>query len=98
MNRTISLRVQRIISFIPFVNASVLFMWLYNYRSAVNDSKVFAKSLLVIFATTLPLALLQMMFQQLLESQGNMINLLAVYLIPLSMASGLIHFQKNILK
>ena len=99
MKKIISLKTQRIISFIPLANAFVLSVWLRNYRSAVNDSKVFAKSLLVLFATTIPLGVVYMLLSRWFAAQNvvrTVLTCAAIYGIPLSMAQGLIWFQKRV--
>lgn len=100
MRKKISIKTQRFLSVIPFANVTVLFIWIYNYRAAVNDSKVFRKSLLVIFAATVPLACIQMLLLKILDAYPtavDVVNYLAIYVIPLSMSHSLIQFQKRLL-
>ena len=97
--KTISIKAQKILSFIPFVNAIVLFLWIFNYRVSINEPKIFAKSLLVILVRTIPLSLLQRLFLNLFIEQEIptiLINCIAIYIIPFSLAWGLISFQQKI--
>ena len=85
--------------FIPLLNAFVLFMWLYNYSRVKLDGSVFAKSLLILFASTIPLAIVQIILQKLLADFSIVtacIDYLMLYLIPFSMAFNLIAYQKKV--
>ena len=55
----VSIKTQKVLSYIPLLNATVLFVWLYNYHRVAATPKIFAKSLVVLFTTTIPLALFQ---------------------------------------
>lgn len=99
MKKIISIKAQNIISFIPFLNAVVLFIWIHNYRVSAKESSVFAKSLLIMFAVTIPLAIIQGLLMNLYaeyETIVLLINYIAIYLIPFLLARSLICFQKKI--
>ena len=99
MKKIISIKAQSIISFFPFFNAVVLFIWIHNYQVSVRNLKVFVKSLLIIFAVTIPLSLIQRLLLNLFagyETIMLLINCTAIYLIPLLLARSLIVFQKRL--
>lgn len=99
MKKLVSLKTQRVMSFIPFVNFFVLFTWLYNYRLAVNDYKVFAKALALLFIIALPLALAEFIIINLFSAHPtvcNIIGIIAMYCIPLCLSRSIIYFQSKI--
>lgn len=96
----ISIKKQKIISYIPLLNAAVLFIWLHNYRIAINNSKIFAKSLLVLFASTIPLACFYRFLLWIYANSNaavSAINTLGLYFVPFIMARCLIRFQISVL-
>ena len=96
----VSIKTQKIISYIPLFNATVLFIWLYNYRTTIKKPEVFAKSLLVIFLSTIPLACLYRFMLSAFATSSIAFSLeyiLGLYFIPFIMARCLIRFQVNIL-
>lgn len=100
MKKIITLKKQHMLSFIPFLNTLVLFAWIYNYLMIVRDSKIFIKSLFVLLATTIPIAVLQCVLQNILRENMDvvtLINIIATLLIPFCMARGLISFQRRYL-
>lgn len=99
MNKLVSIRIQRFMSYIPLVNATVLFVWIYNCRVANIEQKVFARSLYVLLRATLPIAILQMVLVNAFATHTTVVlifNYLAIYTIPFSMARALIWFQEKI--
>ncbi len=99
MKKIIPVKLQKRLIFIPFLNATVLFIWLYNYYRGVNDFRVFKKSLFVLFATTLPIAVLQIILTSAFSQYAGVVSLidyLSIYCTPLSMAYGLVRFQTKI--
>ena len=96
----ISIRVQSILMCVPLLNCLVLFAWLYNYGHSVTNRTVFAKSLLVIFFSTIPLVILQILLSKIFANQAiilSVINSLMTYFIPFSMSFNLIRYQKKVL-
>ena len=96
--KTISIKTQKILTFIPLVNTIVLFIWIHNYRVSINKAKIFAKSLLVMYISTIPLAILYGVLLNLFldqEAISLVINCFAIYLIPFSLSSSLVWFQKK---
>ena len=100
MNRFIPIKIQYIFMCIPFFNCMVLFMWLFNYSRLATKGTVFAKSLFVIFASTIPIVIIQIILQNIFQNVSIifLLDKLMLYLIPFSMAFNLIRFQKKVLK
>ena len=97
MKKTVSIKFQNYLSFIPYLNVSILFIWVYNSCVVGIDNKVWAKSLLVLFVTIIPFGLLQLLLLQTTNSIANDIAIvIGYYLMPLAMARGLIVFQKKL--
>ena len=94
----ISLRIQRILSFIPYLNALVLFLWLYNFGKSRKGPKVLFKSLLVAWGAALPWVILLIVLSKIIPDGAVLpaINLAYSYLVLLSVATGLIWYQKKI--
>ena len=100
MKKFVSLRVQRIMMYIPFVNCLILFVWLFNYRHSGKDYKTFGKSLIIILCVCAPLVVLQILFSKLLAKFPNVIaivDLLAIYIIPFVLGFALIKYQEKVL-
>ena len=97
-NKIVPLKAQYILMVIPILNCLVLFIWLYNYSRAKKDSKIFGKSLLVIFLSTIPIVIIQIILSKIIvNSSANIfVDNLMSYLIPLSMAFNLIRYQKKV--
>ncbi len=100
MKKFVSLKVQRILMFLPFFNCFVLFIWLYNYGRSSLPLKVFIKSLVVLFAFILLWAVINILLSRLFV--GNEVidlisTVLSLYVTPFSMAFGLIGYQKKVL-
>ena len=100
MNKIISLKAQKIIVVIPFLNCLILFVWIYNYARMPADFKIFARSWLVIFASAIPLVIVQIILSKIQiqpETLSEVINLLFIYLVPFAVGIGLICYQKKVL-
>lgn len=92
----VSIKNQKIISYIPLFNAAVLFIWVHNHRTTIKKPKIFAKSLLVIFLSTIPLACLYRFLLSVFATSSIavcLVNILGLYFIPFIMARCLIRFQ-----
>ncbi len=92
----VSLKKQKILMFIPFANAFILFVWLYNYSKTQRDTSVFLRSVLIIFTATVPLAILQIILERAFPNIRTVLGYIMAYLIPLSMAFCLIRFQERL--
>lgn len=87
--------------FLPFINFLILFVWLYNYSHTEKNSKIFMKSLFIIFCTCIPMIILQILFSKLLSRYTivlNIVNACAIYVIPLVLGYSLIKYQKKVIK
>ncbi len=97
--KTVSLKTQRKIAFIPIINFSLLFIWLYNYSKRDRDYNVFFKSLIVVFKFTLPIVIIQIIISITLYDFPIIIsatNILEIYLVPFSLGMGLIKYQETL--
>lgn len=101
MRRIVSLKTQSIMSYIPFVNCLVLFIWLHNYRVAITDFKIFAKGLGLLFVIAIPLVFAEMLLLSIFGAYPtacDIIGIIAIYCIPLCLSRGIIRFQSKVLK
>ena len=100
MKKIISIKVQKIIMFVPIINAPFLmFAWLYNYIRTQTEYRVFAKSLIVIFVAAIPLGIMNMIVCRALiqfETIQNIVNGIMQYLIGVSLGFSLIKYQKKV--
>lgn len=100
LKKLISLRVQKIITFIPLVNCFMLFIWLYNYSKIPSNLKLFFKAFFVAFVYALPFIILNILLSKLF-TQSEIIEVLrtiiGVYFTPLFMGVGLIKCQEKYL-
>ena len=97
--KKISIRTQKIIKYIPFLNCLILFIWLFNCNHMKTDYMVFLKSLLLIFATSIPLAVLQIILSKMLIEFiviQQVLNAIFMYLIPFAIGSVLIKYQEKL--
>ena len=98
MKKLISLRVQKIILFIPFVNLFIWFIWLINYSRIPSNLKLFFKAFFVAFAYALPFVILNILLSRLF-TQSEIIEalrtIIGVYFTPLFMGVGLIKCQEK---
>lgn len=99
IQKAVSLKAQRIIVYIPIINYSLLFIWLYNYSKRDRDYNVFLKSLIVVFKFTLPIVIIQIIISMTLYNFPIIIsatNILEIYLVPFSLGMGLIKHQETL--
>lgn len=101
MKKCISVHTQKIIKYIPFLNCLILFIWLFNCNRMKIDYMVFLKSLLLIFATSIPLAILQIILSKMLIeflAVQHVLNGIFIYLIPFVVGSALIKYQEKLIE
>ena len=101
MKKIISLRLQNILLYIPFANMFILYAWIFNYSRTEKDSKVLAKSLILIFCTCIPFVIIQIVLSKILPEASSIltiINIIFIYLIPFFVGRTLIRYQKKVLK
>ena len=84
--------------FVPFVNALLMFTWLYNYAMSRRDVKIFMKALIISYLYVLPFVLVWSLLRGVLgETQLLQIinEVIMFYGCPLLWGIGLIRTQKN---
>ena len=98
--KTISLNVQKIIMWIPFVNGINLFIYIYNAWNKGWTGIKFLKGLLLIFISVILSTLLFQAIQ--LLNFGNIfsyiINLIYIYFTGILMGGSLIRYQKKLME
>ncbi len=92
----VSVKTQKKLMFIPYVNALVPFIWVYNCRKTETDTAVFLQSLLHVFAAAIPLMVVQVVLSKLFPSIGGILACIMSYLAPLAIACCLIRFQERL--
>lgn len=92
----VSIKTQKILMFIPFVNALIWFIWLYNCIKMKVSTAAFMKSLLRMFAVIIPLAMVQLVLSKVFPDTSDILGYIMMYLAPLSMAFCLIRFQERL--
>ena len=88
-----SIKTQRILSFIPYANYLVPFIWLYNIRYICRSRREIVKIVLQMVLCIVPLLILQAVTLKLAYGLGAFIRLLNGYLIPLVADTFLIKMQ-----
>lgn len=91
--RPISLKIQKVIMFIPYVNILNLFFWLYNSVFYFKAKKTFARSLWILLSTLCPLMFFQLLVAEHFVSVGRIISYLNIYAIPLILSYRFIKYQ-----
>lgn len=93
MRKLIPLKFQRIVMFIPFINALVLFLYLFNIHQSPDSVKLFSRSLPGFFASFI---IPNIFFAIIGHFVSNpIINLVGIYLILICMDLYLIGYQKK---
>lgn len=97
MKNQIKLRVQRVLVIIPFINISIIAIWLYNYSTIPRDSRLFLRSFGVMFGYMFIIGIPQMILSLLFKDMWfiDIISKVCIYLIPFFMGYGLIRFQSK---
>lgn len=97
--KAISIKTQRCIMFIPFINVSTLFICIYNLHVVQVVRKHERKMLAYLFAYSFPTAIGYSVFYRLAEKNkpcvAPLVYMLAIYIIPLIMSYSLIMFQEK---
>lgn len=96
--KKISLRTQKIVMFIPYINCINLFIWVNNFFCMKYSNRIAAKSILIILTSILPLLFLEITVSRLFPELEKIITLLGSYFLPLLMGLGLIKFQQTLEK
>lgn len=100
MTKLISLRIQKVIMFIPFVNCFSLFIWLYNYSRTSKKLNVLLKSLLAIWAISIPFLILSILLSKIFPQSviaHTIESFVMLYIVPCVVGFVLIKYQKKTL-
>lgn len=100
MKKLMSLRIQRIIMLIPFVNCVIPYIFLFNCMRVPGGQKVFLKSLLILFGLIIPIAIAQMLLYKAISQYElvlRIINPIIIYFFLFVVAFTLIKCQEKYL-
>lgn len=101
LKKLISLHVQKIILFIPYVNLFIWFIWLINFNRTPRDFKKLFTTFFIAFAFGIPCMIINILLSRLFV-QTEIIEVLrtiiGVYFTPLFIGVGLIKCQEKALK
>lgn len=100
LKKLISLRVQKIILFIPYVNLFIWFIWLIKFNRTPRDFKKLFTTFFIAFAFGIPCIIINILLSRLFV-QTEIIKVLrtiiGVYFTPLFMGVGLIKCKEKYL-
>ena len=94
VKKLIPINIQCIFMFIPFLNVLVVFMYLFNIHNSPNSGKLFAKSIIVFFASAIVPTIIFTIIQDIFVNL-SVISFIEVYFTPFFIALNLINFQKK---
>lgn len=98
MKKLVSLRIQKILMLIPFVNCVVPYIFLFNCIRTPNGQKVVLRSLLILFGLLIPIAVAQMLLYKAISQYElvlTIINPIIIYIILFIIAFTLIKCQEK---
>lgn len=96
--KAMSIKLQKIFMFIPFLNMIGIFVWLYNCIVLKVKVKHFLKSLIMSLPLVVVFGLLTAVVARIFGMNSvlyNVISYVAVYLFPLAIWFALVKFQEN---
>ena len=97
--KAVSIKTQRTIMIIPFINVSTLFICIYNLHAVPIDRKNERKMLAYLFAYNFPTAIGYSAIYRLVENKmpnaAHWVYMLAIYIIPLIMSYSMLKFQEK---
>ena len=91
--KQVSINTQKRLLFIPYLNISILFLWLYNCICIKNKVSRVSKTLWILFSTAIPLCGLQIIVSSCYSSVGDVLEYINAYIIPLIIGYRLIRYQ-----
>lgn len=100
MKKLVSLRIQKILMLIPFVNCVVPYIFLFNCIRTSNGQKVVLRSLLILFGLLIPIAVAQRLLYKAISQYElllTIINPIIIYIILFVIAFTLIKCQEKYL-
>lgn len=95
--KPISIKAQKIIMYIPGINIFCIVIWLYNSFFYDENQSTLKQSLLIIFTSAVPLAVLQTALGFYFPKIGEVLGVLNSYLIPLFIGYRLVKYQEKIM-
>lgn len=93
----ISIKIQKIVMLIPGINPVCLAIWLYNSFFIVTSYKTILRSISIVFTSSVPLAILQVIISYYLPLWGTVIGYINSYIIPLILGYRLIRLQEELM-
>ena len=97
--RAISIKTQRTVMIIPFINVSILFICIYNLHAVPIVRKNERKMMAYLFGYNFPAAIGYSVMYRLAENKmpavAPLVYVLGLYIIPLIMCYSLIKFQEK---
>ena len=97
--KMVSYKIQHTLVYIPYLNALVLPIWIYNVSHTSDSVSHFLKSLKIVFRRAIPLAVLDCILSLALAPYPTLRiceQLIFTYCIPLWIGKGLIHYQTEL--
>ena len=98
MKKLLTIKYQKIISFIPIINYSIIFIWLYNYSHTSKNIKVLFKSLLITFMFIICLAVIYIILEKFFAGVSIFIKFMDIslqYVLPLVVGMILIKCEEK---
>lgn len=89
----VSIKMQRIIMWIPYANIANLFIWFFINRRFYSKVDTFPKTRQILLSTSLPLMVLQVLIFNYFPAAGQILAILNAYIIPLCMGYRFIKYQ-----
>ena len=94
--KPVSIATQKKLLWIPIVNISILYIWIYNAFMLKVRCMDVLKSNLVMFACAIPGAILMLLVSNYYPALEELMSVICSYLIPLCLGYGLIRFQESL--
>lgn len=97
MLKPISIKMQKIIMFIPGINIFCLPIWLYNSFFYNKKHNTLLRSLYIIFSSTVPLMVLLIAVSYYFPATSDFLRKLNGYFMPLLLGYRLVKYQESLL-
>lgn len=94
--KPVSIAAQRKLLFIPVVNSTIVFIWVYNLFVLKLNWVTVLKSNFLILACAVPYVMLMKFASYCMPGAENLIELVCSYLFSLCLGYGLIRFQESL--
>jgi len=96
--KPVSVKMQKTIMYLPGVNIFCMPIWIYNSFYFNKQASTNAKSLYIVFSSSVPLMFLQIIVEYHLPTIGRIIGYVNAYLIPLLIGYRLAKYQEELEK